>query len=89
MSWLKSSSMFSLFLLGVKAIRSYDWNVTDSWVLTCVPSDLLTNRFFFYNCSAKSTVLDMSIVLCHLGDTPMHSEITNTPNPSFLLIVKP
>lgn len=29
-----------------------------------------------------SEVLVIPPVLCHLGDAPMHAEITNTPNPS-------
>ena len=34
-----------------------------------------------FDISVNETVLVMSVVLCFLGDSPMHSEITNTPIP--------
>ncbi|KAH9819229.1 hypothetical protein DFH28DRAFT_1080489 [Melampsora americana] len=35
-----------------------------------------------YNHQLETEVLVMTVVLCHLGDSPMHAEITNTLNPS-------
>ncbi|KAH9807063.1 hypothetical protein DFH28DRAFT_1229446 [Melampsora americana] len=41
--------------------------------------------FTTYDESLKEEVLTMVVVLCHLGDSPMHAEITNTTNPSVTL----
>ncbi|KAH9811537.1 hypothetical protein DFH28DRAFT_900388 [Melampsora americana] len=41
-----------------------------------------TNGFRAYDCSAQQYVLVMPFILCHMGDFPMHSEISNTTNPS-------
>jgi hypothetical protein len=41
--------------------------------------------FTTYDESLKEDVLVMVVPLCHLGDSPMHAEITNTTNPSVTL----
>ncbi|KAH9814114.1 hypothetical protein DFH28DRAFT_972285 [Melampsora americana] len=41
-----------------------------------------SNGFCAYDCSIKQDVLVIPFVLCHMGDSPMHSEISNTTNPS-------
>ncbi|KAH9814285.1 hypothetical protein DFH28DRAFT_971155 [Melampsora americana] len=41
--------------------------------------------FTTYDESLKQEVLVMVVPLCHLGDSPMHAEITNTTNPSVTL----
>jgi hypothetical protein len=38
-----------------------------------------------YDAGLKEEVLVMTGVLCFLGDSPMHAEITNTPNPGVSL----
>ncbi|KAH9822523.1 hypothetical protein DFH28DRAFT_864089, partial [Melampsora americana] len=43
---------------------------------------LSTNGFVAYDPLLDTEVLVMTVVLCHLGDSPMHAEITNTLNPS-------
>ncbi|KAH9820336.1 hypothetical protein DFH28DRAFT_1079753 [Melampsora americana] len=45
-------------------------------------NDLSINGFVAYNHLLDTGVLVMTVVLCHLGDSPMHTEITNTMNPS-------
>ncbi|KAH9820292.1 hypothetical protein DFH28DRAFT_1218255 [Melampsora americana] len=40
------------------------------------------NGFSAYDCSIKQDVLVIPFILCHMGDSPMHSEISNTTNPS-------
>ncbi|PLW16113.1 hypothetical protein PCASD_19404 [Puccinia coronata f. sp. avenae] len=37
--------------------------------------------FSAWDCSISQTVLVNSVVLCFLADSPMHAEVTNTPNP--------
>ncbi|PLW23303.1 hypothetical protein PCASD_10954 [Puccinia coronata f. sp. avenae] len=37
--------------------------------------------FAAYDCSITQPVLVQSVVLCFLADSPMHAEVTNTPNP--------
>ncbi|KAH9824732.1 hypothetical protein DFH28DRAFT_1077281 [Melampsora americana] len=49
-------------------------------------NDLSTNGFVAYNHLLDTEVLVMTVVICHLGDSPMHAEITNTMNPSSSLI---
>ncbi|KAH9818305.1 hypothetical protein DFH28DRAFT_888068, partial [Melampsora americana] len=44
-----------------------------------------TEGFITYDESIKKEVLVMVVPLCHLGDSPMHAEITNTTNPSVTL----
>ncbi|KAH9819141.1 hypothetical protein DFH28DRAFT_1148262 [Melampsora americana] len=41
--------------------------------------------FVSYDISLNTDVLVMVLPLCHLGDSPMHAEITNTTNPSLTL----
>ena len=48
-------------------------------------SDLITNGFVGYDIGLKQEVLVMTAVLCFLGDSPMHAEVTNTPNPGVSL----
>ncbi|KAH9809143.1 hypothetical protein DFH28DRAFT_906417, partial [Melampsora americana] len=38
--------------------------------------------FRAYNCGSQQYVLVVPFILCHMGDSPMHSEISNTTNPS-------
>ncbi|KAH9816387.1 hypothetical protein DFH28DRAFT_927167 [Melampsora americana] len=38
--------------------------------------------FFTYDQMSGTDVLVMVVVLCHLGDSPMHAEISNTTNPA-------
>ncbi|KAH9807600.1 hypothetical protein DFH28DRAFT_938119 [Melampsora americana] len=38
--------------------------------------------FRAYDCSIKQDVIVIPFILCHMGDSPMHSEISNTTNPS-------
>lgn len=38
-----------------------------------------------YDHQAQAEVLVMSVVLCHLGDSPMHAEVSNTMNPTVSL----
>lgn len=38
-----------------------------------------------YDCGEDAEVLVVPVVLCHLGDSPMHAEISNTLNPSSTL----
>ncbi|KAH9821274.1 hypothetical protein DFH28DRAFT_923682 [Melampsora americana] len=45
-------------------------------------NDISTNGFVAYDHQLETEVLVMTVVLCHLGDSPMHAEITNTLNPS-------
>lgn len=45
------------------------------------PSDITTNGFPAFDCVLKQEVLVTTVVLCFLGDSPMHAEITNTPLP--------
>ncbi|PLW08809.1 hypothetical protein PCASD_22471, partial [Puccinia coronata f. sp. avenae] len=37
--------------------------------------------FAAYDCTISQPVLVHSVVLCFLADSPMHAEVTNTPNP--------
>ncbi|KAH9817323.1 hypothetical protein DFH28DRAFT_926849 [Melampsora americana] len=43
---------------------------------------LATDGFVAYDHKAKSDVFVMTTILCHLGDSPMHAEVTNTMNPT-------
>ncbi|KAH9815245.1 hypothetical protein DFH28DRAFT_840096, partial [Melampsora americana] len=38
-----------------------------------------------YDHQTESNVLIMAVIMCHLGDSPMHAEVTNTLNPTVLL----
>ncbi|PLW12080.1 hypothetical protein PCANC_21933, partial [Puccinia coronata f. sp. avenae] len=42
---------------------------------------MATEGFTAYDCSLGQPVLVTSVVLCFLADSPMHAEVTNTPNP--------
>ncbi|KAG0138984.1 hypothetical protein CROQUDRAFT_55407 [Cronartium quercuum f. sp. fusiforme G11] len=44
-----------------------------------------TEGFEVYDARSDSKVLVMMVVLCHLGDSPMHAEIWNTVNPTMTL----
>ncbi|KAA1114227.1 hypothetical protein PGT21_001097 [Puccinia graminis f. sp. tritici] len=44
-------------------------------------NDMLTDGFEAYDTSISQPVFVMSMMLCFLADSPMHAEITNTPNP--------
>ncbi|KAG0147804.1 hypothetical protein CROQUDRAFT_90939 [Cronartium quercuum f. sp. fusiforme G11] len=44
-----------------------------------------TEGFKAFDHSIGHEVHVMVVVLCHLGDSPMHAEITNTPNPATAL----
>ncbi|KAH9809107.1 hypothetical protein DFH28DRAFT_1191574 [Melampsora americana] len=41
-----------------------------------------TTGFRAYDCNTREDVLVIPFILCHMGDSPMHSEISNTTNPS-------
>ncbi|PLW26028.1 hypothetical protein PCANC_22405, partial [Puccinia coronata f. sp. avenae] len=43
--------------------------------------NMVTEGFTAYDCSLRKPVLVTSVVLCFLADSPMHAEVTNTPNP--------
>lgn len=45
-------------------------------------SDHSANGFFAYDHISGGEVLVMVVVLFHLGDSPMHAEISNTTNPA-------
>lgn len=45
-------------------------------------SQAAAEGFFAYDCTVQADVLVIPLVLCHLGDAPMHAEISNTTNPS-------
>jgi hypothetical protein len=47
-----------------------------------IHSDLAQEGFITYDHLLGEDVLAMAVVLFHLGDAPMHAEITNTLNPS-------
>ncbi|KAH9809949.1 hypothetical protein DFH28DRAFT_903738 [Melampsora americana] len=53
-----------------------DKNIVDK--LNILGKDGFTN----YNACLREDVLVMVVPLCHLGNSPMHAEITNTTNPS-------
>ncbi|EHS62927.1 uncharacterized protein PGTG_21277 [Puccinia graminis f. sp. tritici CRL 75-36-700-3] len=44
-------------------------------------NDITRNGFVAFDSSIMEEVLVTGIVLCFLADSPMHAEITNTPNP--------
>ncbi|KAG0148750.1 hypothetical protein CROQUDRAFT_692746, partial [Cronartium quercuum f. sp. fusiforme G11] len=48
-------------------------------------NDLTGHGFFAHDCTLKKQVLAVPFVLCHLGDSPMHAEISNTMNPASTL----
>jgi hypothetical protein len=41
--------------------------------------------FVAYNSSLETKVFVIALPLYHCGDSPMHAEISNTPNPSMTL----
>ncbi|KAH9815040.1 hypothetical protein DFH28DRAFT_1166770 [Melampsora americana] len=43
---------------------------------------LETNGLVAFDHNINSEVLVMPVILCHLGDSPMHAEVTNTMNPT-------
>ncbi|KAH9821027.1 hypothetical protein DFH28DRAFT_923470 [Melampsora americana] len=45
-------------------------------------NDLAVNGMVAYDHTLGEDVLAMVVVLCHLGDSPMHAEISNTLNPA-------
>lgn len=48
-------------------------------------SELATDGFVAYDHLAQKEVLAIPFILCHLGDSPMHAEVTNTMNPTVSL----
>ncbi|KAA1094188.1 hypothetical protein PGT21_012514 [Puccinia graminis f. sp. tritici] len=44
-------------------------------------NQMIVDGFDAYNVSISQPVYVMSMMLCFLADSPMHAEITNTPNP--------
>ncbi|KAG0140822.1 hypothetical protein CROQUDRAFT_688866, partial [Cronartium quercuum f. sp. fusiforme G11] len=46
---------------------------------------LSTKGFEAIDCESNEKVLVMVVMLCHMGDSPMHAEITNTMNPATAL----
>jgi hypothetical protein len=42
---------------------------------------MTTSGFHAYDVTISQEVLVTSLVLCFLADSPMHAEVTNTPNP--------
>jgi hypothetical protein len=42
---------------------------------------MMTDGFVAYDHKTQSEVFVMTTVLCHLGDSPMHAEVTNSTNP--------
>ncbi|KNF00664.1 hypothetical protein PSTG_06077 [Puccinia striiformis f. sp. tritici PST-78] len=42
---------------------------------------MATEGYAAYDCTISQPVLVQTVVLCFLADSPMHAEITNTPNP--------
>jgi hypothetical protein len=48
-------------------------------------SSLATDGFLAYDCEVDQEVLVMVVVLCYLGDSPMHAEICNCINPGVTL----
>ena len=44
-------------------------------------NEVASEGFTTYDSLLSEEVLVMSVVLCFLGDSPMHAEITSTPNP--------
>ena len=55
--------------------------VTDHYLC----SDIITNGFIAYDVGLKMEVVVTTAVICFLGDSPMHAEVTNTPNPGVSL----
>lgn len=54
-------------------------------IRTLCYSDIATDGFVAYDHQTQAEVLVMTTVLCHLGDSPMHAEVTNTMNPTVSL----
>ncbi|OAV90013.1 hypothetical protein PTTG_09937, partial [Puccinia triticina 1-1 BBBD Race 1] len=44
-------------------------------------NDMTTNGCVAFDCKLQQEVFVTTVVLCFLGDSPMHAEITNTPLP--------
>lgn len=64
----------------VQILPHFSLSCMDDWVW--VISDLAANGLIAYDQASKKRILVVPWVLCHLGDSPMHAEISNTPNPS-------
>lgn len=45
-------------------------------------NEAASTGFCAYDCSIEQEVLVVPFILCHMGDSPMHAEISNTTNPS-------
>ncbi|KAH9807689.1 hypothetical protein DFH28DRAFT_1202846, partial [Melampsora americana] len=45
-------------------------------------NEAASTGFCAYDCSVQKDVLVIPFILCHMGDSPMHAEISNTTNPS-------
>ncbi|OAV92443.1 hypothetical protein PTTG_27650 [Puccinia triticina 1-1 BBBD Race 1] len=48
-------------------------------------NDITKDGYFAYDCELQQEVLVSTVVLCFLGDLPMHAEVTNTPLPGAAL----
>ncbi|OAV86637.1 hypothetical protein PTTG_29796, partial [Puccinia triticina 1-1 BBBD Race 1] len=48
-------------------------------------NDITKDGYFAYDCELQQEVLVSTVVLCFLGDSPMHAEVTNTPLPGAAL----
>ncbi|KAH9812787.1 hypothetical protein DFH28DRAFT_898348, partial [Melampsora americana] len=45
-------------------------------------NEAASTGFCAYDCTIEQDVLVVPFILCHMGDSPMHAEISNTTNPS-------
>ncbi|KAH9824993.1 hypothetical protein DFH28DRAFT_878220, partial [Melampsora americana] len=45
-------------------------------------NEAASTGFVSYDCTIEQNVLVVPFILCHMGDSPMHAEISNTTNPS-------
>ncbi|KAH9807975.1 hypothetical protein DFH28DRAFT_1199728 [Melampsora americana] len=45
-------------------------------------NEAASTGFCAYDCTIEQEVLVVPFILCHMGDSPMHAEISNTTNPS-------
>ncbi|KAH9810402.1 hypothetical protein DFH28DRAFT_932887 [Melampsora americana] len=61
---------------------SKKWNKHMSFYFTLAGLQAASTGFRAYDCSAHQEVLVVPFILCHMGDSPMHAEISNTTNPS-------
>lgn len=74
MSWCKIGNV-----LVTEMIVDLTDNRSD---IICDTSELADEGFVTFDQASEEKVLVMVMVLCHLGDSPMHAEVTNTMNPA-------